>query len=334
MGRFGTETLALPENREALADPNGQWIDRFYGRKGLKYIVLDMDSSVGPIHGEQEGAAWNGHFDCTCCHPLLLFSQFGMLERCALRHGDVHGADGWREVLDPVIARYAGRRLGGRYFRADAACAMPAIYQRPEGAGCFHAIRLPADAVLREQIAHRLPRPVGRPSKTKTERFCEDFSCRAQSWDRPRRVIAEIGWRPGELFPRAGSIVTTMPMEPDWAARFYTQRGTAERHIREGSYAFRWTRLPCRRFRDNEAWPQLHAPACNLATFVRCIDLPRAMADRSRTILQLKPIRIDARTVRHARAITFRPAEMAVTGAMVRAILAATRRLPAPPPCA
>ncbi len=42
-----------------------------------------------------------------------LFSQFGMLERCALRHGDVHSADGWRKVLDPFIARYA---TSGRSF--------------------------------------------------------------------------------------------------------------------------------------------------------------------------------------------------------------------------
>ena len=66
MGRFETETMALPENQEALADLNGQWIDRFHDCNGLKYIVLDMDSSVSPTHGDQEGSAWNGHFDCTC----------------------------------------------------------------------------------------------------------------------------------------------------------------------------------------------------------------------------------------------------------------------------
>ena len=57
MGRFETETLALPENRAALADLNGQWIDRFHDRNELKFITLDMDSSVSPTHGEQEGTA-------------------------------------------------------------------------------------------------------------------------------------------------------------------------------------------------------------------------------------------------------------------------------------
>jgi hypothetical protein len=64
-----------------------------------------------------------------------------MLERCALRNGNVHSADGWRDILDPVIARYAGRDLGGRFFRADAAYAIPAIYERLEKAGYFYAIR-------------------------------------------------------------------------------------------------------------------------------------------------------------------------------------------------
>jgi len=170
MGRFETEALAMPENRAALADLNGQWIDRFHDRRGLKYIVLDMDSSVSPTHGDQEGTAWNGHFDCTCYHPNFLFNQFGMLERCALRNGNVHSADGWQDVLDPVIARYAKRDLM-RFFRADAAYAIPAIYERLEEAGYFYAIRLPTNAVLRSRIAHRMTRSVGRPSLTKIKRL-------------------------------------------------------------------------------------------------------------------------------------------------------------------
>lgn len=46
MGRFETETLALAGNWVALADLNGRWIERFHDRNGLKYFVLDMDSSV------------------------------------------------------------------------------------------------------------------------------------------------------------------------------------------------------------------------------------------------------------------------------------------------
>ena len=120
----------------------------------------------------------------------------------------------------------------------------------------------------------------------------------------------------------------------DEVTRFYNRRGTAEQHIKEGKYAFHWTRLSCKRFRDNEVRLQLHALAYNLATFLRCIELPEVMADWSLTSLQLKLIKIGARVVRHARAITFQLAEVAVTGPMVRAIIAAIRRLRAPPLCA
>jgi hypothetical protein len=135
---------------------------------------------------------------------------------------------------------------------------------------------------------------VGRPSLTKVKRFFEDFEYQAASWDKPRRVIAKIEWHPGELFPKVGFIVTNLPMEPDWVVRFYNQRGTAEQHIKEGKYAFRWTRLSCRKFRHNEVRLQLHALAYNLATFLRCIELPEAMADWSLTSLQLKLIKIGA----------------------------------------
>ena len=126
----------------------------------------------------------------------------------------------------------------------------------------------------------------------------------------------------------------TLPIEPDWIVRFYNQRGTAEQHIKEGKYAFRWTRLSCKKFCDNEVRLQLHALAYNLAMFLRCIELPEAMADWSLTSLQLKLIKMGARVVRHARAITFQLAEVAVTGPMVRAILTAIHRLRAPPLCA
>ena len=176
---------------------------------------------------------------------------------------------------------------------------------------------------MREKIAPRLTQPVGRPSLTKVNRFYEDFHYRAQSWEEERRVIAKIEWHPGELFSLVGFIVTNLPMEPDWVVRFYNQRGTAAQHFNEGKHAFRWVRLSCQRFRDNEVRLQLHALAYNLATFLRCIELPEAMADWSLTSLQLKLIKIGARVVRHARTITFQMAEIAVTGAMVRASLLA-----------
>jgi hypothetical protein len=93
-----------------------------------------LDLSESPTYGEQEGSAYNGHFGCTCYHPLFVFNQCGDVERCVLRPGNVHSADGWRAVLEPVIARYRGgvKRL---YFRGDAAFANPEIYEFLEAEG-------------------------------------------------------------------------------------------------------------------------------------------------------------------------------------------------------
>ena len=65
-----------------------------------------MDSSESPVHGQQEGVAYNGHFESVCYHPLFLFNHFGDCEGAMLRPGNVHSAERWREVLEPVVKRY------------------------------------------------------------------------------------------------------------------------------------------------------------------------------------------------------------------------------------
>jgi DDE family transposase len=109
-------------------------------------MILDMDSSVSPTHGEQEQSVWNGHFGCTCYHPLFVFNQFGDLERCAIRPGNVHSAEGWKQVLKPIIARHRGtvERIA---FRGDAAFAKPSMYEFLEAEGINYAIRLLANQI-------------------------------------------------------------------------------------------------------------------------------------------------------------------------------------------
>ncbi len=94
---------AAEKNLSALAGLSGRWIDRAHSRRPPRDILLDMDSSVSPTHGEQEKSCWNGHCECTCYHPLFLLNPFGDLERCALRPRNVHSADGWEGVLKPVV---------------------------------------------------------------------------------------------------------------------------------------------------------------------------------------------------------------------------------------
>src|SRR6202165_50397 len=188
MGRFETEWLARPGNLAALADLPGRWIDKVHTRRPPRVILLDMDSSESPTYGAQEGSAYNGHFGCTCYHPLFVFNQLGDLERCALRSGNVHSAAGWREVLERVVASYRGT-VKRRYFRGDAAFANPEIYEFLEAEGYGYTIRLPTNSVLQEKIGYLLSRPVGRPP-LEVRRHYASFHYQAGSWKKPRRARA------------------------------------------------------------------------------------------------------------------------------------------------
>jgi len=319
MGRFETEWLATDDNLAALTALSGVWIDRVHDRRPPKMIALDMDSSVSPTHGEQEGTAYNGHFGCTCYHPLFVFNQFGDVERGALRPGNMHSADGWREVLEPVVDRYRDRKLR-RYFRADAAFASPEVYEFLEAEGFLYAIRLPANRVLQECIAHLLARPVGRPPNH-VRRFYTSFSYRANSWDKARRVVAKVEWHPGELYPRVGFVVANLSRPAERVVAFYNRRGTAEQHIKEGKNAINWTRLSCHGFRNNEVRLQLHVLAYNMGNFLRTLALPDEVEHWSLTTLREKLIKIGAKVVRHGRYITFQMAEVTIPRTLFANIL-------------
>jgi hypothetical protein len=164
IGRFETGTLSSRTNLRRPMNLSGQWIDRAHRHRKLSRLVLDMDSSVSEIYGQQGGSASNGHFGCPCSHPLFVFNQFGDLERVMLRRGNHHSAKFWRRVLLPVIARYRDLKVP-KFFRGDATIASPKLFRLLEEESYWYAIRLKANAVLERHIAHLLKRPVGRPSK-------------------------------------------------------------------------------------------------------------------------------------------------------------------------
>jgi hypothetical protein len=151
-----------------------------------------------------------------------------------------------------------GRERVRLLFRADAAFAKPEVYEYLEPRDIGYAIRLPANEVLREHIKHLLKRPMGRPSKKPIVCY-HDFQYQAESWDRPRRVVAKVEWHRGELFPRVGFIVTNLSAKPKGVVHFYNGRGTAVQWIKEGKYALNWTRLSCHRSVANQVRLQLYS---------------------------------------------------------------------------
>src|SRR6266852_958715 len=158
---FETEVLTQADNLAGLAALNRELVARAEAIESARRIVLDMDSTEIPVYGQQENSAYNGHFESTCYHPLLLFNREGDCLAAKLRPGNVHSADGWEELLLPEIDRQQaqGKEVA---FRGDAAFAKPELYEALEEREVKYAIRLPANDNLQRKITELLTQPVFR----------------------------------------------------------------------------------------------------------------------------------------------------------------------------
>jgi hypothetical protein len=319
---FETEMLAEEENFGSLARINRELIGKVEALDSPQRVVLDMDSTEIPVYGQQENSAYNGQFESTCYHPLLLFNREGDCLAAKLRPGNVHSADDWEELLLPEIERQ--QKLGKEVvFRADAAFAKPEIYEALEERGVKYAIRIPANENLERDISELLTRPVGRPSH-KPVVWYKGFLYQAASWKTARRVVAKVEFHFGELFPRVGFIVTNLETDSRAVVRFYNKRGTVEQWIKEGKQAAKMTRLSCHRFRANEVRLWLSLIAYNLGNLWRRLVLPKKIENWSLTSLQQRLVKTGGRLVKHARYYWLMLAESHLTrrlfGSMIRRI--------------
>ena len=296
---FEAGVLTQEDNLAGLAALNRELVAKVEAIASPRRIVLDMDSTEVAVYGRQEESAYNGHFESTCYHPLLLFNREGDCLAAKLRPGNVHSADGWEELLLPEIKR---QQMPGKevVFRADAAFAKPELYEALEERDVQYAIRLPANDNLQRNIRELLTRPVGRPSHKPVVRY-KSFLYQAASWKQARRVVAKVEFHCGELFPRVGFIVTNLALDNRAVVRFYNKRGTAEQWIKEGKQAVAITRLSCHRFRANEVRLWLSVIAYNLGNLWRRLALPRAVANWSLTSLQQRLVKTGGRLIKHAR---------------------------------
>ena len=325
---FETELLAEEENFAGLARVNRELIGNAEAIDSPYRTVLDMDSTEIPVYGEQENSAYNGHFESTCYHPLLLFNRDGDCLAAKLRPGNVHSAEDWEELLLPEIERQ--QRMGKEVaFRADAAFAKPEIYEALEERGVKYAIRIPSNDNLERDIAELVPRPVGRPSKKPLVEY-KGFLYQAAGWKTARRVVAKVEHHLGELYPRVGFIVTNLTLPSRAVVRFYNKRGTAEQWIKEGKQAVKMTRLSCHRFRSNEVRLWLSVIAYNLGNLWRRLVLPQRIGNWSLTSLQQRLVKTGGRLVKHAWYYWLMLAESHLTRRLFGAMVGRIDGLPLP----
>jgi len=215
----------------------------------------------------------------------------------------VHSADGWRAVLEPVVAHYRStvKRL---YFRDDAAFANPEIYEFLEAERIGYTIRTAGQPGLAGQDRILAQAPRWATTARGATLLCQ-LRLSAQSWNKSRHVVAKVEWHPGELYPRVGFIVTKLGALCRGRRRLLQPARTAEQCIKEGKGG---PGCSCRTFAANAVRLQLHALAYNLGNFMRTLAIPKTAEPWSLTSLREKVIKIGAKVTSHAGYGTFQMA--------------------------
>jgi len=153
VGRFETEILTEGNNLDRMDEMLFKWIEKVDKVRGVKTIILDLDSSESPVYGGQEGSAYNGYFGLTCYHPLFCFNQFGDCLKVKLRPGNVHSADGCLEFIEPILRYYVGKGFKVK-IRCDAAFAIPELFELCEELKAVeYTIRIKSNSRLEELVA-------------------------------------------------------------------------------------------------------------------------------------------------------------------------------------
>jgi len=300
LSRLENDVLGNAVGLEALDGALTRATDALLRRKNKKRLIIDLDSTEDPAHGKQEGVAYNGHFAKNCFHPLFCFTSEGDCLGAKLRPGNVHSADGVLEFVKPMVERY---RSWFKLFwvRADAAFANPETYDYCEEHRITYFIRLPGHVILMRLLEPYLNRPVGRPPKSGVQVKLVDLLYQAKSWHKPRRVVAKIEWRRGELFPRIGFVVTNSRLPAGNVVKVYNGRGDVENRIKEGKNTLRWDKTSCQRFEANQARLQMEVLAYNLLHMIRQFYVWGEEVKRSMDWLIKRLIKVGARISYHAR---------------------------------
>jgi DDE family transposase len=273
-----------------LAQALGEVYLRERERAGVpQRIVLDLDSTDDPTHGEQEGSAYHGYFRQHMYHPLLVFDgETGQFITAILRPGTAHAGHGALAILKRLV-----RRLRARWphvtieLRADAGFAKPEIYTYCEQGGIAYTIGLVTNARL-----ERLAAPLVADALTQQAaahgakaRLLAETLYQAASWPAPRRVIIKA--EALAKGPNTRFVVTTRPDPPAVLYAWYTARGETENWIKDLKTACFADRLSCHRFLANQVRLLLHGAAyCLLDTLRRW--LVRVGAER----LALETVRL------------------------------------------
>jgi len=271
-------------------------------RKAPREVVLDMDASEDPTHGQQELALFNTHYGGYCYLPQFVFATVPgegeeYLVSAELPETHTKEVDMLLATLERLAAGLRARWPGAKIvFRADAWYAVPEIYDWCEDHGVAYAIGLPTNAVLDRESRgwQRDAAAATSHSATGAARRFGEFPYQAKSWRRQRWVVVKAEQNP--LGPNRRYVVTEgLRGTPRQRYQFYCRRGESENRIKEMKASIHFDRLSCMEFASNKVRLVFYCLAYVLLQRLRRVargtGLCRAQIER----LRLALIKIAAR---------------------------------------
>lgn len=206
-----------------------------------KHIILDIDSTLFPIYGEQEGKKFNFHYKAVGLHPLLCFDSFtGDLIASELRDGSSYCSNGAAEFLKPILEKL-NRQPGSPTLlvRGDSGFAAPAIYEQCEAEDCYYVIRLKENPLLVKEASELETQAYAMARKGFDNPICYgEFDYQAKTWTHPRKVVCKVELKQDKnkqnsLFPSYTFVVTNMKGYAKNLIKLYCKRGLMENYIKE-----------------------------------------------------------------------------------------------------
>jgi hypothetical protein len=297
------ETAATPMQAAALHEVLMQQFIASQA-KAPKELVLDVDATHVPLHGDQQRGHFHAYYDNYCYLPLYVFAGQDMLA-CVLRPSDRDPAS----VASALIKRLlvALRRAWPKtkiIVRADSGFCRPRVLARLERWGVSYVIGLQKNSRLKDQVAlAELALAEQYAAKKTKQRMFGEFDYAAHSWDKQRRVIARL--EHGEQGANPRFIVTDLPGSPQALyERRYCPRGEAENRIKEAQLDLFGRRASCHRFQANQLRLLLAALAYTLMINLRRLALQGTeLATACTATIRTKLLKIGAAILRNTRRV-------------------------------
>lgn len=283
---------------------------RAYTIQRPEHVIFDLDTTLFPVYGKQEGGAFNFHYQADGYHPLVCFDGMtGDLLKAELRPGAMYCCNGAAAFMKPLMEEYLTNYPETALFlRGDAGFATDELYSLCETHGTSYAIRMKVNPVLKK-LASELDSELYDLTQEDTISYAAvygEFEYRAKPWDYPRRIVCKIEKPYGEMIHMYTFVVTNMDSSPEDVIRFYCKRGLMENFIKECKNGFDMSYVSSSRQIVNANRVQIHALAYNLFNWFRRLALPEKLRKDRIDTLRLKLLKIAVKVVRSARYVFFK----------------------------